>query len=359
MSGGREELPFRIFRKAAKAGLRVAKEAGEATIRVAKTVPKVISEKGEGGAPEGPRPPGPGAAVPFRKKRSTGTRLHRSPLEDRPAGVMEYQELPRVRLEDVAGASQAVRGLREALAAYSGRVLIAGPPGVGKAVLALAYAAGLGKNIIDVDAGSRDVHEDQGALLREALEYARENDYTVVIYNLEGLVAREYAGKIIIYDPYTDTGGQGRIIIYDPYTDQEPSRIIIYDPYTRSSPGTPLTALVEEAIDSGVRVVATATAPTILPGTLRGRFQARITMGLPSYSDRIEILEAALSGAGLDGVTIEEIAAYTSGASASDLIQLARRLASTGTVTRGALQEALREKPLTGEAIARALYGVR
>lgn len=346
LSGGEGEAqPFRRpLREAARRLREAAERAVEAPARIAEMARAPAKREG-----------GPGEPVPFRRRPrrpQTPGRLRGSPLEGRAAAVLVYNTPPSSGLSGVAGARRACSELERLAANGVGRVLIAGPPGVGKSVLALAYAAELGRGIIDVDAGGLAREDDPAGLLGDVVEEARRGDYTLVVYNAEGLIDPRLAGRVIIYDPYTPLTS-GRVIIYDPYTDSTPSRAGL--------PGeTPLASMVEGAARDGLRVVATATSPWLLPRSFVEAFEATVSVPLPSLEDRVEILENLLAGATLGAVKPSLLAALTAGASVADLVALAESIAGQarrqGALTLEDLAEILTGTRNTGASITNTLY---
>ncbi len=252
---------------------------------------------------------------PWRPRGRPGPGLNPSPVESRSMSIMEYYETPDLRIESVVGLRREKEALRKALSRGFSTLLLVGPPGTGKSVLALAAAAEGGGPIIDVDFSRVGPMEER--LIEEMPSYIGGKNYTVVAYNLDMyLVPRRGLGeRIIIYDPYTDYDvtrspqqGRERIIIYDPYTD--------YD--TLKAKEERLAKMLEALKGASRRLIATSNSTRLLSDRIAKMFEYKLKIGLPSFEDRLEILERLAAGSRPEH-ELSRIALATGGCNVEDL----------------------------------------
>lgn len=236
--------------------------------------------------------------------------------EVEPSALREvFVETPNVRWEDVGGLAAVKERLREAvewplkygaLFAQAGiaspkGLLLAGPPGSGKTLVAKALATESGVNFISVKGPellSKYIGESERAM-REVFHKARQAAPCIVFFDeIDALLPARGAVA----------GSESQVS----------ERVL----------GQFLTELdgVEEL--KGVFVLGATNRPDRLdPALLRpGRLEAIITLSMPAELERKEILAVHLRGKPLAaGVSLEQLASCTEGLSGADLASLCNR----------------------------------
>lgn len=327
----------RLTKKAIETGIKVSQKAVEESLKTAKT----IAEKSPIKPPAIPLPQKPGetaekpAAKPFTprgvyKPPKPGKRAYWNPLAKREFPVLEYDHPPSIELEKISGLSEAADALKQALKAGEKRILLVGPPGVGKAVLALAATNELNLPLFDVDSlGLRNLGEEAGDILGEVFVRASQEGRAIVFYNVEWIAAPTRYARIIIYDPYTDVAGDERIIIYDPYTPLDIVKSLNDDELHNW-----FADLLKLHSDKVPLIVATTSKPWALPPRVRRMFK-KIYVGFPSKEDRLEIIKALDPGIPDDKAKF--LAIITQGHSFHSLKKLLEKLGgdySTATISK-------------------------
>ena len=237
--------------------------------------------------------------------------------EVEPSALREvFVETPNVKWEDVGGLTAVKERLREAvewplkyaqlftqagLAPIKG-ILLAGPPGCGKTLLAKALASQSGVNFISVKGPellSKYVGESERAL-REVFHKARQAAPCMIFFDeIDALApARGMGGS--------DAGVSERVL----------SQFL-----------TELDGI--EELKGVLVLAATNRADRLDPAVLRpGRFEEIITFPLPDEEDRQAILAVHLRGKPLAAtLTVAELAARTEGLTGAQLAALSNRAA--------------------------------
>ncbi len=233
-----------------------------------------------------------------------------------PSGLREVMiEVPEVRWEDIGGLSEAKQQLREAVEwplkypeSYSKLgiepprgILLYGPPGCGKTLLAKAVATESGANFIAVKGPeilSKWVGESEKAI-REIFRKARTYAPAVVFFDEIDSIA-----------PIRGTYGDAHV------TERVVSQLL-----------TELDSI--EKLTNVVVIAATNRPDLVDPALLRpGRFEKLIYVPPPDKKARYEILKVHTSNMPLSrDVDLQYIAAITEGYSGADLAALVREAA--------------------------------
>jgi transitional endoplasmic reticulum ATPase len=229
-----------------------------------------------------------------------------------PSAIREvYVEVPCVQWEDVGGLEPIKQQIREAITwplQYESLfaeakvrpargVLLAGPPGVGKTLLAKAAATESQVNFISIKGPellSKFVGESEKAI-RDIFSKARQAAPCLMFFDeIDGLCATRQAGA-------TDSGVSGRVL-------------------------SQLLAEMDGIEDlNGVFVLAATNRPDMVDPALRrfGRFETTIEIGLPDHASRRAILHVHLNQRPLaEAIDLEELANATEGFSGADLASL-------------------------------------
>jgi len=245
-----------------------------------------------------------------------------------PSAIREvFVEVPSVKWEDVGGLEPIKQKLREAITwpilyqhlFEQARVkpprglLLAGPPGCGKTLLAKAAATESQVNFISVKGPellSKFVGESERAV-REIFAKARQAAPCIMFFDeIDGLCATRQASS-------ADSGVSGRVL-------------------------SQLLSEMDGIEDlSGVFVLAATNRPDMVDPALRrfGRFEQTIEIGLPDKESRLAILKVHLQsrplGPGIDLDSLAERTDGLSGAQIASVCSSAARSAIHRVVTQG------------------------
>ena len=237
-----------------------------------------------------------------------------------PSAIREvFVEVPNVRWEDVGGLESIKKQVREAISwplLYESLftkakvrpargVLLAGPPGVGKTLIAKAAATESQVNFISIKGPellSKFVGESERAI-REIFSKARQAAPCLMFFDeIDGLCSTRTGGS-------QDSGVASRVL----------------SQFLAEMDG------IEEL--SGVFVLAATNRPDMVDPALRrfGRFEQTIEIGLPDLESRKAILKVHLKDRPLaDPVDYEELAVSTEGLSGADIASFCSMAARTG-----------------------------
>jgi transitional endoplasmic reticulum ATPase len=226
-----------------------------------------------------------------------------------PSAIREvFVEVPNVRWEDVGGLESIKQQLREAItwplkyeSLFSQAqvrpargILLAGPPGVGKTMIAKAAATESEVNFISVKGPellSKFVGESERAI-RNIFSKARQAAPCLMFFDeIDGLCATRQSGT-------QDSGVSGRVL----------------SQFLSEMDG------IEEM--NGVFVLAATNRPDMVDPALRryGRFEQTIEVGLPDKESRKSILHVHLKNRPLaERIDLDDLAMRTEGFSGADL----------------------------------------
>ncbi|MFN7841287.1 MAG: CDC48 family AAA ATPase [Pirellula sp.] len=229
-----------------------------------------------------------------------------------PSAIREvFVEVPSVHWDDVGGLESIKQQLREAItwplkyeALFSQAkvrpargILLAGPPGVGKTMIAKAAATESQVNFISVKGPellSKFVGESERAI-RNIFSKARQAAPCLMFFDeIDGLCATRQSGT-------QDSGVTGRVL----------------SQFLSEMDG------IEEM--NGVFVLAATNRPDMVDPALRryGRFEQTIEVGLPDKESRKSILHVHLKNRPLaEKIDLDDLAAMTEGFSGADLASI-------------------------------------
>ncbi len=266
---------------------------------------------------------------PWKPKDVELKSLYPSPVDDRSMSVMEYYRVPEIRIDDLLGLGDAKRAMKEAVLRGDKKILIVGPPGTGKSVLALAAAAEIGVKIIDVDMSKVSSREKQ--LLSDLLDYISRDKWTVLLYNIDDFIvnnASQVSDRIIIYDPYTDNTELSREKVF-------------------------LEELMESFASASHRLIATASNPLVLGKKVLSLFDTVIKVDLPSLEERYDIINNIAGKEGLRQLPLDVIARGTRGCNVKDIQIILNKILGGKSP-----EEALKSHTCYAEALVRSYHGV-
>ena len=229
-----------------------------------------------------------------------------------PSAIREvFVEIPAVTWDDIGGLEDIKQQIREAISwpiKYESLfekanvrpargILLAGPPGVGKTLMAKAAANESGVNFISIKGPellSKFVGESEKAL-RDIFSKARQAAPCLMFFDeIDGLCTTRQASQ-------SDSGVAGRVL----------------SQFLAEMDG------IEEL--TGVFVLAATNRPDMVDPALRrfGRFEQTIEIGLPDHASRKMILQVHLKDRPLEEeIDIDSLAMSTDGLSGADLAAL-------------------------------------
>ena len=250
-----------------------------------------------------------------------------------PSAIREvFVEVPNVTWDDIGGLEHIKEQIREAITwpikyeALFDRarvrpargILLAGPPGVGKTLMAKAAAHESGVNFISIKGPellSKFVGESEKAL-RNIFSKARQAAPCLMFFDeIDGLCSTRNASA-------SDSGVSGRVL----------------SQFLAEMDG------IEEL--TGVFVLAATNRPDMVDPALRrfGRFEQTIEVGMPDIESRRQILAVHLKDRPLaDTIDLEALALSTDGLSGADLAAICSQAARTSI--RRAVEDAQQNTP--------------
>ncbi|MCX8187440.1 MAG: ATP-binding protein [Nitrososphaeria archaeon] len=226
-----------------------------------------------------------------------------------PENAREYviENPPPVKWDDVVGLEQAKKAIMESIAYPMKRpdlfplgwprgILLFGPPGCGKTMLAAAVA-----NEID----AVFMHIDASVIMSKWLGESEKN--ISMVFKL----AREY-----------ESSGKPVIIFIDEVDSLAAMRVneVGGEARARNQLIKEMDGLLDKGRNSIIYVLAATNKPWLLDEPFIRRFQKRIYVDLPSYEERVELFKHYARKLNLDeNVEFRELARLTNGYSAADI----------------------------------------
>jgi len=260
-----------------------------------------------------------------------------------PSALREiFVEIPDVKWEDIGGLEKIKQELKEAVEwpmkypdAFkrmgirpTKAVLLYGPPGCGKTLLAKACASESEANLIAVKGPellSMWVGESERAV-REVFKKAKQTAPTIILFDEIDALAPRRSGDVSAGSHVTET------VVNQLLTEMDGIETL-----------------------ENVIVIGATNRPDILdPSLLRpGRFDSRVLVPAPDRDARLEIFKIHTRNMPLHDVDLEELANKTNGYSGADIEAVCREAAMI------ALRENIKSDRVTGENFERALKKIK
>ncbi|MEM3305363.1 MAG: cell division protein CdvC [Saccharolobus sp.] len=217
-------------------------------------------------------------------------------------------EKPKVKFSDIVGLEDVKEALKEAIVYPTKRpdlfplgwprgILLYGPPGCGKTMIAAAVANEIDSIFIQLDAASvmskwlGEAEKNVANAFKTAREESKKQNKPAIIFidELDALLG--------VYS--TEVGGEARV---------------------RNQFLKEMDGLLDKSENYKVYVIGATNKPWRLDEAFLRRFQKRIYVTLPDYEQRISLFKYYLSKVKLaDDVNINELAKLTEGYTASDI----------------------------------------
>ena len=230
----------------------------------------------------------------------------------KPAYLLDEGEKPNVRWEDVVGLEDAKRSIIESIVYPSRRpdlfplgwprgILLFGPPGCGKTMLAAAVVNEIDAYIFHIDAASimskwlGESERNIAAIFREAREYERRGKPVIILIDEVDALASTASQEV---------GGEIRM-----------RRQLLKE----------MDGLLEKGHKRKIYVLGTTNTPWRLDIPFIRRFQKRIYVPPPDYNARVELFKMYSRPLKIDAsVSFEKLAEMTRGYSGSDILDVCR-----------------------------------
>ncbi|MEM1625812.1 MAG: cell division protein CdvC [Sulfolobaceae archaeon] len=218
------------------------------------------------------------------------------------------KEKPKITFNDIVGMEDVKEALREAIIYPAKRpdlfplgwprgILLYGPPGNGKTMIAAAVANEIDSEFIHVDAASimskwlGEAEKNVAKIFRTARELSKKKEKPVIIF------IDEIDALLGIYS--TEVGGEVRV---------------------RNQFLKEMDGLLDKSENYKVYVIGATNKPWRLDEAFLRRFQKRIYVKLPDFNQRLALFKHYCSKINIDrDVNLEELAKLTEGYSASDI----------------------------------------
>ncbi|MDH5806937.1 MAG: AAA family ATPase [Candidatus Methanomethylicaceae archaeon] len=215
-------------------------------------------------------------------------------------------EKPNVKWEDVAGLEEVKKAIRESIVYPSKRpdlfplgfprgILLYGPPGCGKTLIAAAVATEIDAAFFSVDAASimskwlGEAEKNVAKLFKSAREAAIKHGSAIVfIDEIDSLLGVRY----------NEVGGEVRV---------------------RNQFLKEMDGIMDKGKNWPLYVIGATNKPWTLDWGFIRRFQKRIYVPVPDYETRLKIYELYTKKLVMEGVDLREIARMSEGYSGSDI----------------------------------------
>ncbi|ALU11485.1 ATPase AAA [Ignicoccus islandicus DSM 13165] len=224
---------------------------------------------------------------------------------------IELQSKPKVKWEDVVGLEEAKRAIEEAIIFPTKRpdlfplgwprgILLFGPPGCGKTMLAAAIASEIDGEFIYVDAAT---------IMSKWLGEAEKN--VAKIFKKAREIAKEGRPVVIFIDEVDSLLGT--------YSNEVGGEVRARNQFLKEMDG-----LQDKGERYFVYVIAATNKPWKLDEGFIRRFEKRIYIPLPDEEARRRLIEKTLARLNHNGIDVEELVRLTEGYSSADIVAILR-----------------------------------
>jgi SpoVK/Ycf46/Vps4 family AAA+-type ATPase len=253
-------------------------------------------------------------------------------------------EKPKVKFKDIVGLDEVKEALKEAIVYPSRRpdlfplgwprgILLYGPPGCGKTMIAAAVANEIDSVFIHVDAASimskwlGESEKNVAKVFNTARELSKKEDKVVIIFidELDALLG--------MFN--TEVGGEARV---------------------RNQFLKEMDGLLDKSENYKVYVIGATNKPWRLDDAFIRRFQKRIYIKLPDFQQRLALFQHYISKVKVENLNLEELSKMTEGYTASDIrdiVQSAHMIVVKEMFTKGEDQP----RPITMNDFQEVLKG--
>lgn len=217
------------------------------------------------------------------------------------------KEKPKVKFTEIVGLDDVKEALKEAIIYPSKRpdlfplgwprgILLYGPPGCGKTMIAAAVANEIDSYFIHVDAASimskwlGEAEKNVAKIFKTAREYSKKDQKPAIIF------IDEIDALLGVYN--TEVGGEVRV---------------------RNQFLKEMDGIADKSENEMVYVIGATNKPWRLDEPFLRRFQKRIYIKLPDEQQRIDLFKHYTSKVKLENVDLNELAKLTEGYTASDI----------------------------------------
>lgn len=220
---------------------------------------------------------------------------------------LELKEKPKVTFNDIVGLDDVKEALRESIIYPSKRpdlfplgwprgILLYGPPGCGKTMIAAAVANEIDSHFIQVDAAS---------IMSKWLGEAEKR--VAKVFNTARELSKKDNKPAIIFIDEIDA-------LLGVYSSEIGGEVRVRNQFLKEMDG-----LLDKSENYKVYVIGATNKPWRLDEPFLRRFQKRIYVRLPDFEQRKSLLKYYLSKIKTDNMNIDEIAKMTEGYTASDI----------------------------------------
>ena len=217
------------------------------------------------------------------------------------------KEKPKVSFKDIIGLDDVKEALKEAIIYPTKRpdlfplgwprgILLYGPPGNGKTMIAAAVANEIDSYFIQVDAAS---------IMSKWLGEAEKN--VAKVFNKAREISKKEGKPVIIFIDEIDA-------LLGVYNSENGGEVRVRNQFLKEMDG-----LQDKSENYKVYVIGATNKPWRLDEPFLRRFQKRIYVRLPDYKQRLALLQYYTSKIKMENVDLNKLAELTEGYTASDI----------------------------------------
>ncbi|QIW24131.1 ATP-binding protein [Sulfolobus sp. S-194] len=233
---------------------------------------------------------------------ASGSELKQIDIED-----LIVKEKPKVSFKDIVGLDDVKEALREAIIYPTKRpdlfplgwprgILLYGPPGCGKTMIAAAVANEIDSYFIQVDAAS---------IMSKWLGEAEKN--VAKVFNKAREISKKEEKPVIIFIDELDA-------LLGIYNSENGGEVRVRNQFLKEMDG-----LQDKSENYKVYVIGATNKPWRLDEPFLRRFQKRIYVRLPDFQQRLSLLQYYTSKIKMENVDLSKVAEMTEGYTASDI----------------------------------------